>query len=123
MSAHFVQNFGVPDSPYEQDTKEDEDYSLTYLIPAIVFMAKIFINTTFLLVYQSSFNEDIIFPFYKRATANGVCNFFARLLTVAAPLVAETPRPVPAIFLLVINSLSLIATFFLPSADDEIKFE
>ena len=123
VSARFITNLGVPESPYEEDSKEDQDYNLGYLIPGVVFFAKVFINTTFLIVYQTSFNEDIIFPFYKRATANGVCNFFARLLTVFAPLIAETPRPVPVIFLLVINGIALGACFFLPSRADEIEFE
>lgn len=123
ISPSFIKDLGAPESPYEPGSEQDQEHYLSYLIPGVVFIAKMFINTTFLFVYQVSFNEDIIFPFYKRATANGVCNFFARLLTVFAPLIAETPRPVPAIFLLVLNSIALVASIFLPSRQEEDEFE
>ena len=34
-------------SPYEEDSEEDREYYLQYLIPAIVFIAKIGVNWTF----------------------------------------------------------------------------
>lgn len=86
-------------------------------------MAKIFIGITFSCVYVTSFNEDIIFPFNKRATATGICNFVARTLTIFSPLIAELPRPIPSICLLSINGLAFIAAFFFPSRQEEIEFE
>lgn len=88
-----------------------------------MFIAKISINASFVNVYQTAFNEDIIFPFYKRVTSTGVCNFIARLLTVFAPIVAELDRPIPAIFILSINSLALLSCIWLPTMKEEEEFE
>ena len=65
----------------------------------------------------------MIFPFYKRATAIGICNLVARTITVASSLAAELPRPIPAWLLISATLLSLITTFFLPSYTDEVEFE
>lgn len=71
----------------------------------MVFIAKIGSNMSFQNVYAVSFNENIIFPFYKRATAIGICNLIARGVTIAAPMVAELPRPWPAGFLLTFTAI------------------
>ena len=60
----------------------------------------------------------MIFPFYKRITSTGLCNFIGRLVTVAAPVVAELDKPTPAIVMLVFNFVGLIASLFLPSKDE-----
>jgi hypothetical protein len=65
----------------------------------------------------------MIFPFYKRATAIGVCNFIGRALTILAPLAAELDRPLPASILLIINVVAFINAFFLPSRDQEKEFD
>jgi len=57
----------------------------------------------------------MIFPFYKRATAIGICNFIGRALTILAPLAAELERPLPASILLIINIIAFINAFFLPN--------
>ena len=77
---------------------------------------------TFLNVYQCSFNEDLIFPFYKRTTSIGIANFVGRIITIAAPMVAELDRPMPTYILLSVNVISLISAFWLPSRQDEIDF-
>jgi hypothetical protein len=73
--------------------------------------------------YQCSFNENCIFPFYKRATAIGICNFVARVFTIASPLVAELDRPIPAYILLGVNFIAFIVAFTLPSADEQRAFD
>lgn len=76
--------------PYpDQEGEHCRVYYLGYVIPTVVFIAKIGANMSFLNVYQASFGQNIIFPFYKRATAIGICNLIARGITIAAPLVAE----------------------------------
>lgn len=52
-----------------------------------------FTEASFVFIYNASFNEDLIFPFYKRATSVGLANFIARLITIMAPIVAELDRP------------------------------
>jgi len=93
------------------------------LIPIIVFLVKVAINITFLNSYQCSFNENCIFPFYKRATSIGICNFVARVFTVASPLVAELDRPIPAYILLGVNFFAFITAFFLPSSEEQREFD
>ena len=65
----------------------------------------------------------MIFPFYKRATAIGICNLVARSVTVASSLIAEVDRPWPAVILITVTTIALIDSFFLPSYDDEVEYE
>ena len=65
----------------------------------------------------------MIFPFYKRATAIGICNFIARSVTILSSLAAEMDRPWPAILLISLTTLSIINAFFLPSMTEEIEYE
>ena len=93
------------------------------MVPIIVGCIKVFLNISFNNLYTMSYAEDIIFPFYKRATSAGICNFIARALTVLAPICAELDRPIPCIILLSSNFLALVAAFFLPSYAEQAKFE
>jgi hypothetical protein len=77
---------------------------------------------SFLNVYQASFGQNIIFPFYKRATAIGICNLVARGITIAAPMVAELPKPYPACVMLFFSILQLIDVLFLPTYSLEVEF-
>ena len=69
-------------------------------------------------VYQCGYNEDLIFPFYKRATSIGICNFIGRCVTIMVPIVAELDKPIPALMILGINVLGFLACFLLPSRDE-----
>lgn len=110
-------------SPYEEDSEEDREYYLQYLIPAVVFFTKVGVNTTFQNTYQASFGENMIFPFYKRATAIGICNLVARSVTVSSSLIAELDRPWPAVLLISVTVIAFIDAFFLPSYDDEVEYD
>ena len=125
LSPHWVGSLMPEDkrSPYEPDSEDDREYYLSYLIPAIVFFTKVGVNITFQNIYQASFGENMIFPFYKRATAIGICNLVARSVTVASSLVAEMDRPWPAVLLISLTALAFIDSFFLPSYDDEVEYE
>lgn len=65
----------------------------------------------------------MIFPFYKRATAIGICNFVARLVTVCSSLAAELDRPIPAIMLISVTVLAFIDAWFLPSYTEEKEYD
>lgn len=78
---------------------------------------------TFQNTYQASFGENMIFPFYKRATAIGICNFIARTVTITSSLAAELDRPWPAVLLITLTVISLINAFFLPSKTEEEDYE
>ena len=64
-------------------------------MPILMFWTKVGVDWTFQNTYQASFAENLMFPFFKRTTAVGICNFVARLITIFAPLVAELDRPIP----------------------------
>ena len=65
---------------------------------------------------------DWLFPFYKRATSIGICNFIARCFTIAAPLCAELQAPLPIAILLMVNLVAFFVIFTLPTNDfDEIE--
>mgnify|MGYP007025785777 CR=1 FL=1 len=113
----WITCFGLEESPYEYGSKKDLDYYNKFLVPAFIFIIKLWNQAAFVFVYQTSFNEDLIFPFYKRISSTGVCNFIGRLFTIAAPIVAELDKPLPVIFLLCANTLAIISCIFLPSAE------
>ena len=75
-------------------------HSLTSWMPVFIMIGKLGTSSTFNLVFLS--NADL-FPTLFSATAMGICNFFARLSTIAAPQVAERPEPLPMTLYLIIN--------------------
>ena len=99
------------------------------IIPMFILFTKISINILFQITYLASFVDDSIFPFLKRATSIGICNFVARISTVFAPQVAEQPKPMPEVYLLIIVSIAFVIAFTLPLDDydenpdaDEVSF-
>ena len=75
-------------------------HSLTSWMPLFIMVGKLGTSSSFNLVFLS--NADL-FPTLFSATAMGICNFFARLSTIAAPQVAERPEPLPMTLYLIIN--------------------
>lgn len=61
-------------------------------MPIFVLLAKFGISGGFNLSYCSTV---YVFPTLFCATALGMCNFFARILTIFAPVIAEMDPPVP----------------------------
>ena len=61
-------------------------------IPVFITLAKGGIAANFTIVYIASAE---VFPTLFTATALGICNFFARFLTILAPDVAELDPPIP----------------------------
>ena len=89
INSHWIESCGGPPSNKPEGSKEDNEHHLKILVPIVVLFIKIGINVAFLALYTASFTEDIIFPFYKRATSTGICNFIARAIAIAAPILAE----------------------------------
>lgn len=87
------------------------------IIPFFVLFTKIAVNILFQVTYNASFIDDTIFPFLKRATAIGICNFFARLATVSAPWVVDLQKPWPEVILLIVVGFSCVVAFTLPLDD------
>ncbi len=68
----------------------------TFWMPVFVVITKFGISACFIIVYVATVD---VFPTLFAATALGFCNFFARVLTIVAPQVAERPPPLPMIVL------------------------
>lgn len=66
------------------------------LMPIFVVITKFGISGGFVNVYISTVD---VFPTLFCGTALGFCNFFARVLTIVAPQVAEREPPLPMIVL------------------------
>ena len=73
-----------------------------------------------------AFNNSYIstprfFPVALTATAFGICNVFARVATIASPLVAELPLPAPMVAFVVICIIAGFAALFVdePDLDEE----
>ena len=88
------------------------------LIPALVFFTKIGVSAHNQSTYQASFS-GVLFPFYKKATAIGICNLVARFVTIFSSLAAELERPWPMILFIGGVVIALISAFFFPSIDEE----
>ena len=80
-------------------------HSVASWMPFFIMIGKMGTSSTFNLVFLS--NSDL-FPTLFSATAMGICNFFARLSTIAAPQVAERPEPLPMTLYMVINVGAII---------------
>lgn len=76
-------------------------------MPLFIFISKVGNSSSFNLVFLA--NADL-FPTLFSATAMGICNFFARLTTISAPLIAERPAPLPMIFYMCFNFGALVCS-------------
>jgi len=83
----------------------DETPELAWLLSCFVVITKLGISGGFNLLYCSTCE---LFPTLFGATALGICNVTARVLTIAAPIVAESPRPIPMIILTTSCAVALI---------------
>jgi len=54
-----------------------------------------------------------LFPSIFAGTAIGICNFFAKMSTVIAPLLAEVPDPAPMSVFAVLTGLAAITALFI----------
>jgi hypothetical protein len=61
-----------------------------------------------------------LFPSAKRATAIGICQVFARGITILAPEIAELPKPQPVLIVCVVALIALVTT---QTLDDDDKKE
>ena len=59
-----------------------------------------------------------LFPSRKRSTAIGICQIFARGLTILAPEICEFPKPLPVLIVCVIAVIAFVTAQTLP---DDVK--
>ena len=89
------------------------------IIPFFTLTAKIGTHLTFSNAYYASFSDQRVFPILRKATAVGICQFIARGLTIAAPMIAELDKPIPALVLTYFTLVALVAALFFPSKEDQ----
>lgn len=74
-------------------------------MPIFVVLAKFGISGAFVLLYVSTTD---VFPTLFCATALGFCNFFARILTILAPEIAERDPPLPMTLFVILTGLGSV---------------
>ena len=79
------------------------------LLPIFVVFTKFGIAGAFVLLYSSTVE---MFPTLFSATALGFCNFFARIITIFAPLVAEQDPPLPMLLFVIFTALGSVVIWF-----------
>ena len=77
------------------------------LIAVFVLFARFGISFAFNLSYLAT---PQMFPVALCTTAFGICNLFARFLTILSPIIAEAPNPIP----MSIFSVFCLSSAFLP---------
>ncbi len=81
-----------------------------FMMPFFVGVARIGISAGFNLIYL--INADV-FPTLFAASAMGICNLLARIITVMSPQVAELPGATPMVIYSLFCVGGVIVTFFL----------
>lgn len=79
--------------------------SATVLMPFFVVICKFGITGGFVMVYCSTVD---VFPTLFCSTALGICNFGARILSIAAPIIAEYDPPLPMIVLTALCAVGIV---------------
>jgi hypothetical protein len=75
------------------------------LMPMFVTVSKFGVTGAFVLVYVCSLD---VFPTLFCATALGICNFLARILTILSPEIAEREAPLPMICFAVLSAIGIL---------------
>ena len=83
--------------------------SSKFWMPFFVILAKFGIAGGFVIVYVSTVD---VFPTLFCASALGFCNFFARLVTILAPEIAERPPPLPMTLFVLLSGVGIILIQF-----------
>ena len=84
--------------------------SYVNLMPAFVLLANFGLAMGFNIAYIGT---STLFPTLFVGTAFGITNFFARLLTILAPMVSEMPTPYPMVIFCVLTLFAIFASCFL----------
>lgn len=62
-----------------------------------------------------------LFPTLFLGASFGICNVFARTVSIGAPLAAEIPEPYPIVIFCVISGIALLVSFLIIEEKPEIK--
>ena len=87
---------------------------ITWVVPVVVTFSRIGGQMSFNIGYVSVAR---LFPTKFVASAFGIVNFAAHLVTVAAPIVSELPNPIPFVVFCVNSFVAIFAAFQLVEID------
>jgi hypothetical protein len=82
----------------------------TYVLPILVLFAKFGVSGAFNVVYLSN---GLLFPTLFTASSMGICNIFARTISIAAPNIAAIDGTLPMWIVFFTACLALVSGFFL----------
>ncbi len=88
------------------------------IIPVFILAARFGVSATFNVCYLANAQ---IFPTIFAGTVFGICNVFAKTITIISPLLAEVDPPVPMIVFVITCGIACVASFFIITSDDPNK--
>ena len=78
-------------------------------VPVMILLTRFGVSATFNICYLANAQ---LFPSIFAGTAIGICNIFAKMSTIIAPLLAEAPDPAPmAVFAAITGVASILSLF------------
>ena len=89
---------------------QDAEFYTDWVVPASLLFCSFGMNATICTLWTAN-NE--LFPTVFATTTLGYCNLFSRTCSIAGPMVAELPTPIPQRTLLVLSLLATGLTFFI----------
>ena len=87
-------------------------------MPLFVVLTKFGVAGAFVLIYVSTVE---VFPTLFCATALGFCNFFARIITILAPEVAEREPPLPMLLFVTFTAIGAVVIWFVKPLAEQNK--
>ena len=80
------------------------------IVPGCLFVMNLGTSATFGNLYIGHLD---LFPSVFSSTSMGLCNIIARVLTAAAPIVAEISEPTPEIIFTALCIIAIITSYFI----------
>ena len=80
--------------------EENELYFVNVSIPVSLIVLSIAVQVGFTAVTTSSYQDERIFPFSRKASAINVIVLISKTLTIAAPFVNELDEPIPIVVII-----------------------
>ena len=85
------------------------------VIAIVVLLAKFGLGGAFNIVFLAT---SKLYPAIFASTVFGICNIFARLLSILSPIIAEEKEPVPILVFLVLASIATLLSLFIITPDE-----
>ena len=85
------------------------------MIAIVVLLAKFGLGGAFNIVFLAT---SKLYPAIFASTVFGICNIFARLLSILSPIIAEEKEPVPILVFLVLASIATLLSLFIITPDE-----